>query len=46
MICLFSEHICSYLAHMFRVRDIRLNGKPDVNGVLGAKREKVLFSIE
>ena len=34
------------MSHVFRVRDLRLHGKPDVNGVLSAKYEKMLASVE
>jgi len=31
---------------MFRVREIKKHGKPDVNGVLGARNEKIMSTIE
>ena len=39
-------HIISYLAHYYRLRDIALNGKPDVNGIYTAKKEAMISNIE
>lgn len=39
-------HIMSYLAHFYRLRDIALNGKPDVNGIYTAKKEALISNIE
>jgi hypothetical protein len=41
-----AEHVLSYICQIFREYDIRLNGKPDVNGVPRAKRESLLKTIE
>lgn len=32
-------HVASYLAHFFRLRDLKINGQPDINGVYSARRE-------
>lgn len=32
--------------HYFRIYDIKLNGKPDVNGVYTARRETLVSNIE
>ena len=39
-------HIYSYVGHYFRLHDIKLNGKPDVNGVYTAKKEAIFQNIE
>lgn len=39
-------HIFSYFCHIFRLNDIKNNGKPDVHGVLRARRESSLKNIE
>ena len=39
-------HIASYISKIYRKRDIRLNGKPDANGIHSAKNEKILQLIE
>ena len=39
-------HIFSYLAHYYRIHDIKLNGMPDINGVYTAKKEALLGNIE
>ena len=31
---------------MYRHREIAKHGKPDINGVLGARKEKILSTIE
>lgn len=40
------EHIFAYGCQIFRVQDIRKNGKPDVYGVPRAKRESMLKTVE
>lgn len=45
-IILLIEHICSYLAGVFRNYDIGKNGRIDINGVLRAPRESLLASLE
>lgn len=39
-------HVCSYVGHYFRLHDIKLNGKPDINGVYTAKTEAIFQNIE
>lgn len=39
-------HVISYLVHYFRIYDIKLNGKSDLNGVYSAKRESFLSNVE
>lgn len=46
MILYISLHIFSYLVHYFRIHDIKLNGKPDMNGVYSARRETFISNVE
>lgn len=39
-------HIISYLVHFFRIHDIKVNGKPDMNGVYSARRESFVSNCE
>lgn len=40
------EHVCSYLAFVFREYDIRENGTLDINGIRRAPRESLLANIQ
>ena len=39
-------HIGSYLLHIFRVYDIKLNGQLDLNGVYSARKESFFSNVE
>jgi len=39
-------HIMSYIIYLYSKRDLKLNGKPDVNGVLSASKESLVNNIE
>lgn len=39
-------HILSYIAHFFRKKDIRINGKPDLYGVYSAQKETIISCFE
>ena len=39
-------HLVSYIVHFFRIHDVKLNGKPDINGVYYARRETFISNIE
>ena len=43
---LLCEHVFSYACHIFRQHDIKNNGKIDLNGILSAKAESLLKSVE
>ena len=46
MIAIIIEHVISYIIVMFRKRDIKRNGKPDINGVKRASTEWALSMME
>ena len=46
MLAIIIEHVISYTIVMFRKRDIKRNGKPDVNGVKRAPTEWALSVME
>ena len=39
-------HIISYFTHYYRIYDIKLNGKPDHNGVYSARHESFVSNVE
>ena len=43
---LFVEHIVFYAAGVFRRYDIENFGRPDINGIMRAPRERILSTIE
>ena len=45
-VVLLIEHICSYLAGIYRKYDIGKNGMIDINGVLRAQNESLLANLE
>jgi len=46
MMFLFVEHIIFYFVEIYRKREIKLSGKPDVNGIYRAPIESFLRNIE
>ena len=46
MIAYLILHIISYMIFFYRKRDIKLNGKPDTNGLLSASKESLVKNIE
>jgi hypothetical protein len=45
-IVLACEHIFSYVCTFYRKKELLLRGQPDVNGILRAKNESMLGTIE
>ena len=45
MILLFIEHILAYIAEIYRRNEIRIYGKPDINGIYRAPKETFLRNI-
>jgi hypothetical protein len=45
-VALFIEHIFSYVCNLYRKQEIRREGQQDVNGILRAKNESVLSTVE
>lgn len=39
-------HVFSYFCHIFRIKDIKNNGRPDIHGILRARRESSLNNLE
>ena len=46
MLFLLIEHIIFYFVEIFRKREIKISGKPDVNGVYRAPIESILSNVE
>ena len=46
MLCLFIEHVISYIVDHYRTYEIEKYGEPDVNGVYRAKKESIMRTIE
>lgn len=46
VILLVSLHIFSYLLNLYKRREIRLNGEPDLYGVYASKRETLASNME
>ena len=46
LVILLVVHCVQFFVLLFRMRDIKLHGKPDVNGVLRAQKESMLHSSE
>jgi hypothetical protein len=46
MVSCFSEHLFSYICAIYRHRDIKKNGRYDINGVKRAVKESKLASMQ